>query len=169
MEVVWCSGTMSIQVKYREFAMKIEWHPPPPPPWFWALSKGKKRNSDLAKGECLEPKKAILISASEGLLCWLIEWKLPSVQALSCVNKKGQSWLVGNGALCNVSVKHKSEAKPNWSADEKEKSSSFPLKFYLFSLWMIAVDHWASVDRWTKLWCCSVKIVSVHCLVSCLA
>lgn len=64
-----------------------------------------------------------------------------SVQALSCVNKKGQSWLVGNEAPCNVSVKHKSEAKPNWSADEKGKSLSFSLKSYLFSLRMIAVDH----------------------------
>lgn len=56
-----------------------------------------------------------------------------SVQALSCVNK-GQSWLVGNGPLCNVSVKHKSEAKLNYRADEKGKSLSFPLKSYLFSL-----------------------------------
>ena len=59
-----------------------DWVTPLPPSYSGAFSKGKKRNWVLAKGECLEPKKAILISASKGLLCWLIEWKLPRVSGL---------------------------------------------------------------------------------------
>lgn len=67
-----------------------------PPLRFGVFSKGKKRNSALAKGECLEPKKAILISASKGLLCWLIEWKLPRVSRLYPVlTRRGKAALSG--------------------------------------------------------------------------